>query len=114
PAPAQSCAAPEGALRLQRPDQLLPAGGAGLPRREERRPAARHPDAAGAVRGRRAVRAVDGVGRPAARLVMNLGDLDRLRAPAGRAALADADALAPDEKSYLSCFARLSRRHDPE
>src|SRR6478752_1822991 len=44
---------------------------------------------------------------------MNLADLDRLQTPAGRAALADACALEPDEKSSLACANRLSKTHDP-
>src|SRR5258707_815384 len=44
---------------------------------------------------------------------MNLADLDRLQTPAGRAALADACALAPDEKSSFACANRLSKTHDP-
>lgn len=45
---------------------------------------------------------------------LNLDDLERLLSFAGRAALAEADALAPDEKSYLSHFARLSKRYEAQ
>jgi SAM-dependent methyltransferase len=45
---------------------------------------------------------------------LNLVDLERLQTPEGRAALADADALEPDEKAFLGCFGRLSKRHETE
>jgi SAM-dependent methyltransferase len=45
---------------------------------------------------------------------LNLVDLERLQTPEGRAALADADALAPDEKTFLGCFGRLAKRHEPD
>jgi hypothetical protein len=44
---------------------------------------------------------------------LNLDDLERLMTPAGRAALAEADALGPDEKTFLGHFGRLSKRHEP-
>jgi hypothetical protein len=45
---------------------------------------------------------------------MDLQTFRRLLTDEGRAALADATALRPNEASYLSCFTRLSKRHPPE
>src|SRR2546430_2096453 len=45
---------------------------------------------------------------------LNLDAREPLRTPAGRAALAEADALAPDEKTFLSHFSRLAKRHEPQ
>jgi len=44
---------------------------------------------------------------------LNLDDLGRLLTPAGAAALAEADAMAPDEKTFLGHFGRLSKRNEP-
>src|SRR5687767_8218223 len=45
---------------------------------------------------------------------MNLDTFRQLLAPAGRAALADAVALAPTEAAFLACFESLRKRHPPE
>src|SRR5439155_23361170 len=39
--------------------------------------------------------------------------LERLQTRAGRADLTEADAVAPDERSFLGHFTRLSKRHEP-
>src|SRR4051812_16032000 len=43
---------------------------------------------------------------------LNLHDLQLLQTPAGRAALLEADALAPGERTYLNLFGRLQKRYE--
>jgi hypothetical protein len=45
---------------------------------------------------------------------LNLHELELLQTPAGRAALAEAVELAPEEGTYLNCFGRLSKGHEAQ